>query len=37
MLSTDKYFEMVPRHYRAVFISESFALNLLISTPLRNM
>ena len=31
MLSTENYFEMFPRHNGVATISESFALNLLIS------
>ena len=36
ILSTGKYFEMSPRHVCLPTISESFALNLIISVPLAN-
>ena len=36
ILSTEKYFEMSPRHDYLPTISESFALNLIISVPLTN-
>ena len=36
MLSTEKSFEMFPRHNGLAIISESFALNLWISVPLTN-
>ena len=36
-LSTEKSFETLPKHNGTTFISESFALNLYISTPLANI
>ena len=36
MLSIEKSFEALPKLNGAAFISESFALNLYISTPLTN-
>ena len=34
--STDQSFEMFPKHKGYAFISESFALSLIISVPLTN-
>ena len=36
MLSTEKFFEMFPRHNGVPTILESFVLNLIISVPLTN-
>ena len=36
ILSTEKSFKMCPRHNGYGTISESFALNLIISVPLTN-
>ena len=36
ILSAEKSFETLPKHNGAAFISETFALNLYISTPLTN-
>ena len=36
ILSTEKSFETLPRHNDAATISESFALNFIISVPLTN-
>ena len=37
MLSTEKYFETLPKHNGAASISEYSALNLYILTPLTNI
>ena len=37
ILSTEKSFEALPKHNEIAFISESFALDLYISTPLANI
>ena len=36
ILSTEKFFELFPRYNRVATVSESFTLNLWISTPLTN-
>ena len=36
ILSCDQSFEMFPKHNKYARISESFALNLIISVPLTN-
>ena len=36
-LSNEEAFETLPKHNGAEFISESFALNFYISTPLENI